>query len=592
MNQPSPALVSQDGVRRLPRWGLLLFCAVYVLAGFVWRDPWKREDITSFGYMLELAHGHSNWLSPGLLGESARFNALLPYWLGAWAIQLSPAWITPSQAVRTVFAGLLGLTLMASWYSIYYLARTRQAQPVSFAFGGEAQPKDYARAVADGGILALLACLGLAQPAHETTPALAQLCFTAMLGFGLAALPYRAKVAAAAGSLGMVGLTLSGAPTVALLMGALGLAVHAAGHTSDWLAPDSDYEQTAHELQVLRRRRLHGLIGIALVLAGCVVLSTWLDLWRWRIEPLPSRWVAWRNLVRMHLWFCWPVWPFAVWTLWRWRRQWRNMLPSRHIALPLGMVLIGTLGSLLTDKTDTLLLLALPAYAALAAFALPTFRRSAGALIDWFTLILFSIAGGYVWLVWIAALTGTPERLALRVSRMVGSGYAPHFEWGFFLAGLAATLGWVALVRWRTRRLRPAIWKSMILPAGGVAMCWVLLTTLWLPALNYTKSYMPVAQEVATTVRMVSNPPECIQQYGLEDAQITAMLYYGQLPLTRDRTAACPWLLVKATDVPILPHVFDMQQWSAVGTVNRPGDTNDSIAVFARKPGATSRLAP
>ena len=162
MNQPSPAIVAQEGVRRLPRWGLLLFCAIYILAGFVWRDPWKGDDITSFGYMLELARGHASWLKPGMLGESANFHTLLPYWLGAWAIQISPAWMTASQAVRLVFMAVLALTLLGCWFSIYYLARSRAAQPVSFAFGGEARPADYARAIADGGLLALLACLGLA----------------------------------------------------------------------------------------------------------------------------------------------------------------------------------------------------------------------------------------------------------------------------------------------------------------------------------------------------------------------------------------------------------------------------------------------
>ena len=84
------------------------------------------------------------------------------------------------------------LTLLATWYGVYYLARTPRAQPVPFAFGGEAQPTDYARAIADGGLLALIACLGLAQLSHETTPALAQLGFTALTFYGMAALPYRA----------------------------------------------------------------------------------------------------------------------------------------------------------------------------------------------------------------------------------------------------------------------------------------------------------------------------------------------------------------------------------------------------------------
>lgn len=582
VNQPSPAIVAQAGVRRLPRWSLLLFCVIYTLAGFVWRDPWRGDDITSFGYMLELTHGRALWLAPGILGEPASFHALLPYWLGAWAIRLAPGWISASLAVRLVFMGVLLLTLLCCWYGIYYLARARAAQPVSFAFGGEARPADYARAIADAGLLGLLACLGLAEAAHQTAPGLVQLCCTSMLMLGLAALPYHAKRAAAIGSLGMVGLTLSGAPASAVLMGLLGVSVHAWGHAHDWLAPETEYEYTPAQQQRLQRRRWWSVAGVALLVLCCAALAQGLDLWRWRLQPLPSRWVEWRNLVRMHLWFCWPLWPFAIWTLWRWRNQWRSLLPSRHIALPLGLVLIGSLGALATDKTDAMLLLALPAYAALAAFALPTFRRSAASLIDWFTLILFSLAVIYIWFVWVAAITGVPPRPAARVYRLL-AGYTPRFEWWPFLIGVAATLGWLALVRWRTSRLPPAIWKSMILPAGGVLMCWVMLTSLWLPALNYARSYEAVAQGVAQVVRSGKEAPACIQQYGLEDGQIAALLYYENLPLTRERDAHCPWLLAHQGRAPVLEHAIDMQQWQYTTTVRRAGNKADVIAVYARQ---------
>ena len=582
VNQPSPAIVAQEGVRRLPRWGLLLFCAIYILAGFVWRDPWKGDDITSFGYMLELARGHASWLKPGMLGEPASFQALLPYWLGAWAIQISPAWMTASQAVRLVFMAVLALTLLGCWFSIYYLARSRAAQPVSFAFGGEARPADYARAIADGGLLALLACLGLAEPAHQTAPALVQLWCVSMLLFGLAALPYHATRAVVAGSLGMMGLTLSGAPVVAIGIAASGLLVHAFGHAHDWLAPETEYECTPQELQRLRSRRLWVLAILAFVMLLCAGLAQGLDLWRWRVQPLPSRWVGWRNLVRMYLWFCWPLWPFTLWTLWRWRHQWRNLLPSRHIALPLCLVLIGSIGCLLTEKSSVMLLLALPGHAALAAFALPTFKRSAAAVIDWFTLILFSLVAVYVWFVWLAAITGVPARSAARVYRLL-EGYTPRFEWVPFLIGLAASAGWLVLVRWRTSRLPPAIWKSMILPAGGVTMCWVMLTSLWLPALNYARSYETVASRVALAVGRDSAPPPCIQQYGLGDGHLTALMYYANLPLTRDRAANCPWLLVHQTRMSLLEHALDMRSWQNVGTVRRPGDEDDVIVVFARR---------
>ena len=367
-----------------------------------------------------------------------------------------------------------------------------------------------------------------------------------------------------------------------MLLGLLGIAVHAAGLAHDWL-PDTEYESTPEELQRLRRRRLWSILGMGLVLLCCLALTQALHLWRWRLEPLPSRWVEWRDLIRMHLWFCWPLWPFAIWTVWRWRNQWRSLLPSRHITLPLGMVLIGSVGSFLSAPSEIQLLLTLPAYAALTAFALPTFKRSAASLIDWFTLILFSLALVYIWFVWVAAITGVPPRPAARVYRLL-AGYTPRFEWVPFLLGLAASVGWLALVRWRTSRLPPAIWKSMILPAGGVVMCWVMLTTLWLPALNYARSYEAVVRNVAQVVRSGSEQPACIQQYGLEDGQITALLYYENLPLTRDRDAShCPWLLAYQGRAAALEHAIDMQQWQHVTTVRRAGSKADVIAIYRKR---------
>ena len=120
--------------------------------------------------------------------------------------------------VRLPFVALLVVTLAATWYGVYYLARTPGAQPVPFAFGGEAEPTDYARAIADAGLLALIACLGLMQLSHETTPAVAQLGFTALAFYGLAALPYRTVAPAIALAIGLPGLALSGAPAYIRLM--------------------------------------------------------------------------------------------------------------------------------------------------------------------------------------------------------------------------------------------------------------------------------------------------------------------------------------------------------------------------------------
>ena len=43
-----------------------------------------------------------------------------------------------------------------------------------------------------------------------------------------------------------------------------------------------------------------------------------------------------RSQAKLLVWFTWPVWPLAIWTLWRWRRQ----LTARHVALPFWFALV------------------------------------------------------------------------------------------------------------------------------------------------------------------------------------------------------------------------------------------------------------
>jgi hypothetical protein len=264
VNQPTPAIVAQSAVRRIPRLFLLLVCAAYVLPGFIGREAWKAADMSALGFMSELALGQTAWFAPQLAGSAPSFPALLPYWLGAWAIQWAPAGIPADFAVRIPFACILAMTLVCVWYGTYYLARRPGAQPVAFAFGGEANTTDYARAVADGGVLAFIACLGLAQLSHETTPALAQLGFSALAFYGFAALPYHRLAPGLSITLGLAGLMLSGAPAFSVLFGVGGVLVHAL----DRVAAEDEKARSGDRLQ----ESLYLLILIAAVAALA---------WRW-----------------------------------------------------------------------------------------------------------------------------------------------------------------------------------------------------------------------------------------------------------------------------------------------------------------------
>ncbi|MFN7712012.1 MAG: hypothetical protein ACK5OI_06410 [Curvibacter sp.] len=562
MNQPSPAIVPQGAVRRLPHLALWLFALAYVLPGFIGRTPWRMADITAYGYMAELAAGRADWLAPKLGGMPPDVDGLLPYWLGAWALQLAPDWVYPGFAARLPFIGLLALTLVAVWQGIYYLARSPLAQPVAFAFGGEARPHDYARAMADGGLLAFIACLGLAQLSHETTPALAQLCFVALSFYAFAALPYRRWTPALSALVGLTGLTLSGGPALALLLALGGLLAHALDRTQALEAP---------------QRHRHGLWRLLALTVFIAALATTLDLWRWRIE-LPNGTADWQSLARLLLWFTWPLWPLVLWTLWYWRRQLFGRQPSRHLSLPFWCALITVGATVVTAAGDRALLLALPALATLAAFALPTMNRSVSALIDWFTLLFFTTCALVIWVVWIAMQTGIPPQPAANVAKLL-PGFEPRFIILPFVFATVATLAWGWLVKWRIGRHRSALWKSMVLPAGGAALCWLLVTTLWMPAIDHARSYAPLAKRIDTAVQ----PSTCLSWYGLSRYQIAGLQIHSQLKLepTTDHST-CAWLIVDLELVRQMPEIINPLQWKQVIVLEHPRPGDEGVAILRR----------
>ena len=109
VNLPTPAIVAERGVERLPRLALLLLCAAYVLPGIFGRAPWRNADLAAFGFMTSIAHGQAPWWQPAIAGIPAE-GGPLPYWLGALAIKALPFMDAPVAArlpYGLVLAGVL-----------------------------------------------------------------------------------------------------------------------------------------------------------------------------------------------------------------------------------------------------------------------------------------------------------------------------------------------------------------------------------------------------------------------------------------------------------------------------------------------------
>lgn len=548
---PSPALVTQRAVQRLPRLALLLLCAAYVLPGLFGRDPWRNADQTAFGYMLAIAEGRTGWLAPTIGGLPPE-NAILPHWLGAAAISLLSPLIDAPLAARLPFGLLLAGVLFLTWTTTFHLARTAAAQPVAFAFGGEANPVDYARAIADGALLALIASLGLLQLGHETTPELVQLFAASLALWACAAAPFCGWRTRAAILVALPLLAASGAPAIAALFGAAvtGITARSAYPAGRSFAP-----------------------WAALSTALAALLALALGTWGWRVE-FQANTAQLLQLGRLLLWFLWPVWLLALWTLWRWRRQ----LDKRHISLPAALSAVALLACIAGGGFDRALMLGLPGFAVLAAFSLPTLRRGASAAIDWFSVFFFSVAALAVWVIYAAMVTGVPARTAANVIKLA-PGFDARFSLPPFLLAVTATLAWMGLVRWRTGRHQHALWKSLVLPAGGVALAWLLLMTLWLPLLDYARSNRPWVERIARHVPAGA----CVSAPGYPRSAVAALEQYGRwrVDARPDIASDCSVLLrqqVRGQAATAMP-----PGWTIVARIRRPTERNDTTLLLRRR---------
>ena len=569
MNSPNPALVSQREAAPLPRAALLVLCAAYVLPGLVGRDPWKSADITSFGYSVGIASGRTGWLAPTVGGLPAD-GALLPYWIGAAFVRVLSPLVDPIIAARIPFALLLALALSFTWYAAYHLARSESAQPLPFAFGGEATPVDYARAIADGAVLALIASIGLLQLGHETTPELVQLAAVALYLHGLAAGVARPMRGGAFAALALVVLAASGAPSVAMLLAAAGAAT--APRRFATRAPTPVPTSPAPLPAPASAPTRETTVALAWIAIGALLaagIATALGAWANRLGTAPGA-AQVLVLLRQIAWFAWPSWLLVLWTLWQWRKQ----LASWHIVVPLAVTATLLAAWLAMAGSDRALMLALPALAVLAAFALPTLQRSAAAAIDWFSVFFFTIAVATGWVFYIAMQTGMPAKIAANVAKL-SPGYANVFSWPELLLALTGTLAWLWLVRWRTGRNRHPLWKSLVLPAGGVSVCFLLVMTLLLPPLDNARSYRAMMQRIARIVPAGA----CIAAPGMGRPQIVALEYFGDWRVDATERASashCEFLMLTR------PHERPAPSWQFVVRESRNRAEDDATDIYRR----------
>ena len=567
-----PVRLPASATSTLPRWAIFALGMLYILPGLIGREPWKNDDAASFGIMWTMAQGGwQDWLLPNIAGLPVSEEGPLAFWLGALCIKLFGWLVGAPGGAKVATVGVFLLGVLSLWFTTFHLGRRPDAQPLRLAFGGQPEPNDFGRTLADAAVLIYLGSLGLLVHSHETT---SEPLMTALLALTL----YRA----------VRYMELPSLRNAALVGLALGLMTLARG----WVAPLfllASLFACSRFLNQPAAAALRQLLLSAAVAAAISALwllpagmahphgSSPLDGWMaWNLAQLSPTMESLRTFFRVGVWFFWPAWPFALWAVWAWRRQ-SNLL---HIVVPTTFVTVATVLVLLHPAPEQgQLLMLLPPLAIMAAFGLLTMKRGAINAIDWFSVMVLTFLAAVLWLMWYAQLTGAPAKLAHNVLKLI-PGYQPEVNLAGLMVALCATAGWFWLVYWRISRRPTVLWRAVVLSSGGLILIWILLMTLFLPHVNYSKSYAAVARQAAAVL-----PPDtdCVET-NMGTPQRASFAYYARLPFQGVEPRACKLLLlqvsIKGKGQPPSPGA----QWQLLWEGRRATDKVERFRLYQRKP--------
>jgi hypothetical protein len=116
-------------------------------------------------------------------------------------------------------------------------------------------------------------------------------------------------------------------------------------------------------------------------------------------------------------------------------------------------------------------------------------------------------------------------------------------------------------------------WRVASRWAAGVTVMWALLAFLWMPWIDYGKTYRPV---FASLRAALPEKPGCIGRRGLGLPQRAMLDYFAGLR-TRWQSADCDWLLTQDR-----PDETELAGWQKVWEGHRPGDHNELLRLYRR----------
>lgn len=557
--RPSPIIASAASARKLPRLALLALLILFIIPGLLSRDFWSSHEISIFAVALTMINGSGvDWMLPNIDGVAYYTSGPLTAWVAAIFAKLFGWLFGIDSAARLSVLAWFAMGTASVWYGTWYLARRDEAQPVALAFGGQADPRDYGRVVADAALLLFIATFGLFVPIREMVADAALLAVTAGFFFSLAWTFTRPL-----GGPLLTGVMVSTAILVSDLFSGcvlllIALIIHARFH-----AYETPFIMRATSIVVSAA----ALFFIWPVLAVGIAIETvdaWFAAW-WNAQLALFSGIslsAINNAVKNCLWFLWPLWPFVLFSLYAFRKQ----LDRTHIKLPLwisaGLAFFGLTGNI---SGDHYLMILTPTLSVLAAFGLLSSHRSRASMLDWFSATVFTLALATLWAYYIAWNLGWPPKMAKSVINLA-PGIEPTVHGLLFVLCFVTLLAWLTLVLWRMNRKQVVAWKGPWLAAAGVTALSLTCVYLFGPAIDNARSYAPIAQAASLAYESESREGDCLSTHTLDPAKRVLFNFYG---LSLSSNAQCRFNLerVQNNQDEMIAYHFEI-----LGLYNRPRD--------------------
>jgi len=556
----------------MPRLIIFAVTCVYALSGLFGHDPWKNDDAVGFGTMWMVAHGNfHDFIFPHISGRDILIGPPLPYWLGGLSIHYLGPIIGEVNAARLMSGVFFLASTTAIWYSTYLLGRRKEVQPMAFALGGEPSPKEFGKTIADGSLLIFLACVGLAVRVHEASPLLTELFGLCILIYGIVRGFDKPFQGGAIGGLAIGIIALSGSLWTATLLGIPSLL----------------------SIFLLNPKKVSLQWVLPFLIISGLMLSIWPLAWKLgsaskeQIELAIFNWwgvYEFKGFIHLdsveflgiNFWsYTWPVWPLFFWGVYVGFKNSSISWRMAHLYIPIFLFIAQIILLIFNqDLNERFLMLLIPPMAIISAFGLPYLRRGLISFIDWLSLLSFTILAGFIWTIWFAKLTGIPAVTANNVTRYI-PGFVAHFEPIKLIIALIITTIWILIVRWRVSRSPKVIWRCLVISASGTTLMWVLLMTLWLPTINYAKTYEPVARRFAKVLPQTVN---CVDSSYLGDAQLASFAYFTMLRL--EDNSKCEFKLTHSSEEAKAAALLNHQRLTLIWEDRRDSDRDERLRLY------------